>query len=94
MPFHPFPELSTKRLQLRRTLLSDAEAVFFLRSDPAVNALVKRPSPKTLAEAEEFIRLRDQDIENEAILYWSICLKEDPKMIGSICLWNFTADKK
>lgn len=94
MSFHPFPELSTNRLRLRRTLGSDAEAVFFLRSDPAVNALVKRPMPQTLADAAEFIRLRQLDIANEKLLYWSICLKDDPQMIGSICLWNFSEDKK
>lgn len=94
MPFSPFPELTTDRLRLRRTLESDAEAIFFLRSDPAVNALVKRSAPKTIADALEFIRLRQIDTDNEKILYWSISLKDDPTMIGSICLWNFSEDKK
>ncbi|MFK7923024.1 MAG: GNAT family N-acetyltransferase [Bacteroidia bacterium] len=94
MPFSPFPELTTDRLRLRRTLASDAEAIFFLRSDPAVNALVKRSAPKTLADASEFIRLRQLDITNEKMLYWSISLKDDPTMIGSICLWNFSKDKQ
>ncbi|MEL6651931.1 MAG: GNAT family N-acetyltransferase [Bacteroidota bacterium] len=93
MSFLPFPVLETKRLRLRRTLASDAEAIFFLRTSPSVNALVKRPAPESLEDALEFIRLRREDTETGKSIYWSISLKDEPEMIGSITLWNFSEDR-
>lgn len=94
MIFHPFPTLTTARLQLRQLDEKDAPAIFFLRSDNGVNRYIKRSRPKNLTDALAFIRKTNRQISAATIIYWGIQLRENPSMIGSICLWNFSADLK
>ena len=89
-----FPEIKTKRLSLRRLEKSDWEAVSFLRSDKHVNEFVKRPSAETREKALEFISKINKGFENQDLYYWKITEKNQNEMIGSICLWNFSNDKK
>lgn len=87
-----FPILETKRLQLRKITNNDAQNIFFLRSNTIVNKYILRPKQKSLHDAVTFINERNNDIENGEIFYWAITLKEEKKLIGSICLWNFSED--
>lgn len=91
--FIPFPELTTSRLLLRQAREDDCEAILFLRSNEEVNKYVKRPTAGNLNDARGFLKKITSGIENGENMYWSITLKGDSKMIGSICLWNFSADK-
>ena len=91
---HNFLELHTKRLSLKRLLESDWQEISFLRSDPEVNKFVKRPSAQTQEEALAFIQKIDGFVNNEISYYWKITLINSQKMIGSICLWNFSEDRK
>ncbi len=88
-----FPILKTKRLQLRKLTNNDARQIFYLRSDEIVNQYILRAKQKDLKEALSFINDRNKDVENGKIQYWAISLKETQKLIGSICLWNFSEDK-
>ena len=90
--FDPFPLLKTERLVLRQTDAGDKEAVHFLRSDQEVNRYIKRPGTTNLSEAAEFIKRITRELEQGESISWSISLREEHKMIGSICLWNFSAD--
>jgi ribosomal-protein-alanine N-acetyltransferase len=91
----PLPELTTDRLILRDLSITDRNTILFLRSDPTVNEYVKRPAPSNLEEAEDFITKIQTGIAEGTTYYWAIVLSEKPEqMIGSICLWNFSADKK
>jgi len=45
---HTFPILITKRLKLRRLLMSDSKDVFQLRTDKEVNTFIERPKSITL----------------------------------------------
>ncbi|MEO1518875.1 MAG: GNAT family N-acetyltransferase [Bacteroidota bacterium] len=94
MYFSPFPHLTSKRLELRELYLSDAPQIQFLRSDPTVNAHVVRPAPKDEEEAREFIRRIHQGQESGHFLFWAICLKEQASLIGTICLWHFSDDRR
>ncbi len=97
MNFTPFPGIKTDRLLLRKTEESDVEEMLFLRSDKIVNKYIERAEEdktKTNADALKFIRMITGDIENNKSITWAISMKGDPKMIGSICLWNFSEDKK
>ena len=87
--FTPFPELRTKRLLLRRLKNTDANEMFFLRSNENVMRYIGREPTKTIAGAEEFINKINKNIdENDAIL-WGITLLNDPStIIGTICFWN------
>lgn len=92
--FTPFPVLTTERLMLKQPDIKDADIYFFLRSDKRVNQHVKRNTPKTLQDAQDFIQhILKLARDNEAI-NWAICWKETGEMMGSICLWNFSEDLK
>jgi len=88
--FAPFPELKTQRLLLRKLEKTDANEMFFLRSNENVLRYIGREPAKTIAEAEEFINKINNFVdENESIL-WGIALLNDPSVvIGTICIWNF-----
>ena len=91
---HPFEEIKTERLFLRKLRESDWEMIFYLRSDPEVNRFVIRPAAETREKALEFIHRIGEEYKTAKSWYWCISLKEDPKMIGSISLWNFSKDRK
>jgi ribosomal-protein-alanine N-acetyltransferase len=88
--FTPFPELKTPRLLLRKLEKTDANEIFFLRSNENVLRYLGKEPAKTIAEAEEFISKINKAVdENESIL-WGITFLNDPSVvIGTICLWNF-----
>ncbi|HET8838534.1 MAG TPA: GNAT family N-acetyltransferase [Flavobacteriaceae bacterium] len=92
--FKPFPELCTKRLLLRQTLLGDRAEVFFLRSNEEVNKCIRRDPTNTVEDAENFIKKITQGWEEEKNINWSLVFQGNPEMIGSICLWNFSPDRK
>lgn len=94
MKINPFPSLLTDRLILRRLLKDDWKQIQYLRSDGDVNKFVKRSSAETREKALKFISKINTELEMQKCVYWSICLKGDSYMIGSICLWNFSEDRK
>ncbi len=96
MPLFPakFPQLTSPRLILRQVTEADLPAIQFLRSDPVVNQFVQRSQARTQEEALAFLHKINSGIKKEEILYWGICLKENGAMIGSICLWNFSEDRR
>lgn len=89
-----FPELQTNRLILRRLIETDWKEVQYLRSDEMVNKFVKRPKAETREKALAFIQRIDTETETRKCIYWSISLVNDNTMMGSICLWNFSEDRK
>lgn len=86
--------LISDRLILRFPTEEDGPEIFFLRSDPEINKYVIRPQPKNLEEACTWIRDRLAEIQEGKLYYWSITMKGNPRMIGSICLWNLSDDHK
>ncbi len=94
MQISPTPILRTPRLVLREVRASDWRQILHLRSDPQVNALVKRPLSKTKEDAIAFIKKVDGSNQAEQFVYWGITLPETDQVIGSICLWQFSADGK
>lgn len=87
--FHPFPELKTERLFLRKLKKEDAHHIFKLRSDERVMKYVGKFPQKSLDEALEFINIiNDSLIANNGIT-WAIALKENPEiLIGTIGHWR------
>ena len=92
--FTTAPTLKTKRLVFREVEVSDDKEVLFLRSDKAMNRYITRSRPKDVKEAQAFIKTTISGIRSGIIIYWAITLFGDNKMIGSICLWNFSSDEK
>ena len=92
-----FPEVKTERLLLRKLQSSDCEVILFLRTDKKVTKFIERPEhrkTKTLSEAIELIKEFDSYIERNSSISWGITLKNEPSIIGTICLWNFTQNNK
>ena len=90
----PFPFLSTERLYLREIQPSDVERVHYFRSDKNINKFIKRPQPQTLEMAAEHIQRITADRRKNKSITWGIMFKDSEVLIGSICLWNFSQDKK
>ena len=86
--FSPFPILQTERLILRKLSLDDAEEIFFLRSDVEVNRYLDRTKAIDLDDALAFINKVNIGIANDKWMYWAVCFKNNPKLIGTVCLWN------
>lgn len=87
-----FPEIETERLSLKRLEKTDWEQVSFLRSDENVNEFVDRPSAATKEKALAFIERINGRVDGQSSYYWKITESSEDKMIGSICLWNFSED--
>ncbi len=89
-----FSVLSSQRLLLRQLLETDEASIFALRTDERVNRFIDRPAPKEISEARAFIRKINNGIERGETFYWAITLQDKPELIGTICIWNISADKK
>ena len=86
--FDPFPILITDRLVLRLMTDDDANEVFFLRSDGEVMKYINKTPAKSLDDAFAFIQMINTAIANNESINWAVSLKDDPTLIGNICLWN------
>lgn len=93
MDFSPFPVLVTKRLILRQLNDSDDLSIYSLRSDENVNKCIERPILSSIREAKKFIEKINSGINQGQWVYWALCQKDQPDLIGTICLWNFSVDK-
>ena len=91
--FTPFPELKTERLILRQLTEDDTQEIFFLRTDESVNLYIERPRPENINDAIDFILKTNNGIKQNEMIDWAIMLKDAQKLIGTICLWNFSEDK-
>lgn len=97
MNLNRFPEIETKRLLLRKIEVSDVEDVLFLRTSEIVNEFIERPEnrkTKNLSDAIRFINEINEAFENAQSITWGITMNNNPKIIGSICLWNFSVNNK
>lgn len=88
-----FSELTTARLRLKTVTTADVEEVLFLRSDPKVNQYIFRKEKVEMPQALAFIERVVKGVTNQDFYYWGITQQGNPKMIGSICLWNISEDR-
>jgi ribosomal-protein-alanine N-acetyltransferase len=82
--FHPFKNLESNRLLLRRIIETDVDEIFELRSNPETMKFIPRPLAKTKEDALEHLETIDKNIENNKGINWAITLKGNPKLIGII----------
>lgn len=97
MTFNPFPKLETDRLLLRNIEESDHEIILFLRSDTMINKFIERPEhrkTKNKTDAIKFINEINENAKTNKSIAWGITLKNHPEIVGTICLWNFSEDRK
>ena len=82
--FHPFKNLETERLLLRRVAASDIQEIRELRGNPETMKFIPRPLVTTDEEAMEHFKMINEKIENNSGINWAITLKGNPKLIGII----------
>ncbi len=87
-----FPVLTTERLILRQLSLDDQQGIFALRTDPKVNRFLDRQLCKTNEEAIDFINKVNDNIEKNDAYYWAITLTDTQRLIGTICLFDFSSE--
>jgi len=82
--FHPFQNLETERLILRRLTNDDFEEVIALRGNPETMKFIPRPLVKTKEDALEHLRMMEEKIVNNTGINWGITIKGNLKIIGII----------
>lgn len=87
-------KLETERLTLNYIDEAHTEDILRIRSNEVTNQYVKRKSPKTNYDALEFILHIKKETLNKEVAFWGISYKDFWNFIGTICLWNFSPDKK
>ena len=80
-----FPELTTKRLLLRRLGSSDDRDLLAIRSNQSVAAHIGRPITQSIEEVRVFIAKINEEIAQKGCLYWAISNKETENLAGTIC---------
>ena len=82
--FHPFHNLETERLILRRVNSNDIKEVLALRSNAETMKYIPRPLLKNDEDALAHIAMIDEKIESNEGINWAITIKGDPRLIGVI----------
>jgi ribosomal-protein-alanine N-acetyltransferase len=90
--FTPFPMLTTEHLVLRQITNEDLNEFFILKSD---ERLLKgyNGRAKTYEEARRFLQRINDEISSNEWIDWGITLKDENKLIGSICFWNINEEQ-
>jgi [ribosomal protein S5]-alanine N-acetyltransferase len=82
--FHPFQNLESERLLLRRVATTDVNEIMELRGNPETMKFIPRPLVTNKEQALEHINMIEAKIiENEGI-NWAITIKGNPKLVGVI----------
>lgn len=86
--------IETERLQLKEINENHVEDIFKIRSNEVINQYVQRNSPKNNYDALQFILTIKERTKDDQSFYWGISLKDQSNLIGTICLYNFSEDRK
>ncbi|MBS1636857.1 MAG: GNAT family N-acetyltransferase [Bacteroidetes bacterium] len=86
--FSPFPELTTDRLILRKIDERDVADIFDIRSNPEAMQYIDRPIAADENDALRLIRIITEGLEKNESITWGICMKDQPKLIGTIGFWR------
>ncbi|MCT2561636.1 GNAT family N-acetyltransferase [Chryseobacterium herbae] len=87
-------KLETERLILKNINETHVEDILRIRSNEVTNQFVKRNSPKNNYDALQFILTIKERTQNNQTVYFGISFKDQLNLIGTICLWNFSEDRK
>ncbi|MCL8538768.1 GNAT family N-acetyltransferase [Chryseobacterium gallinarum] len=87
-------KLETERLILKEVNEMHTEDILRIRSNDLINHYVKRKSPVSNYDALEFILHIKRKTRDNEMIFWGISYKDQQDLIGTICLWNFSEDRK
>ncbi|WEK71506.1 MAG: GNAT family N-acetyltransferase [Candidatus Chryseobacterium colombiense] len=86
--------IKTERLILKEINENYVEDIFKIRSNEVINQFVQRNSPKNNYDALQFILTIKEKTKNNQSFYWGVSLESQSNIIGTICLYNFSEDRK
>jgi len=89
--FAKYSSIKTERLILRLINAQDVDITYLLRSNPIVGKYILRPLCKDRVEAKAHVDKVINLMQSNESIIWVI---EFEKSIGTICLWNFSKDRK
>lgn len=90
-----YPQFITDRLVLNKLKPFDDLKIELLRSDEVVNRYIDRPKTSSRKDAIAFIQKINGGIDRgEKVYYWAIRLLDQPDLIGTICIWNFSEEDR
>ena len=88
-----FPILKTERLILRELSMEDGPDIFEMQSNP-IMCEHNDTLPETQLEGSlKYIEKMVSGFRDEKWISWGIELASTGKVIGTICIWNFSEDK-
>nr|WP_314498161.1 GNAT family N-acetyltransferase [uncultured Chryseobacterium sp.] len=87
-------KLETERLHLKPINESHIDDILKIRCNAVINRFVQRIPPKTNYDALDFIMTIKKRTEKRETVFFGIISKDHPRLIGTICLWKFSDDRK
>jgi ribosomal-protein-alanine N-acetyltransferase len=87
-------KILTERLTLRPLKTSDEPAIYRIRSNKTVNKYIDRPPATSLGDAKLFVQRIRKGYRDGKLYYWGIALKKSDHVIGTICVFNISDDRK
>ena len=92
LSFTPFPVLTTARLTLRQPELTDTDAFFKLRSDPALMRFIPRPIAQSPADAAAVLQMMLDGQARAERLNWVMTRVGETELLGVIGYVNIYSD--
>lgn len=74
--------------------MEDVALVFALRSSPVVRKYIMQPLATKQEEAVNHINKLIHYLNEDISIAWTLVNKNSKEKLGSICLWNFSEDRK
>lgn len=90
--FHPFHNIATDRLLLRRINSNDAKKVLALRGNPDTMKYIPRPLAKSTEDALAHIAMIEEKIVSNTGINWGITIKGESNIIGIIGHYKISAE--
>lgn len=90
--FPVFPEIITDRLRLREISMGDLNSFYSIKSDPDVTFPYAMRPHKDRDQTKKWIYNIFDSYEKEDAVMWAITQKDSSEVLGSVTLWNISAD--
>lgn len=89
----PFPKLITPRLILRKMKLKDGQALLPILQDTENRRFLDVAPINNNEDVRAYIKKRNDGVNRDEWIFWIIISRETKQVIGTICLWNFSAEE-
>ena len=91
---HIVPTLLTPRLRIRAVEAKDAPALYQIRSDLENLKFVEITPYEDIERANRFVKNVELDMDQGKVFFWVLELEGTLEVVGTICLWSFSQDRR